>query len=165
MLRALPPINNTCPTNLKYAACEENKWVCSPSGYNTLEQACQNPTSVNCGVNNPGICPGMVVTEVVDENGVVVEEEVVDEDTGEVVVRPVVKPVVKPKKEKKFGFSGMSWITLIFSIISLLAYFVLWIYMLYHAVTRSQTTGGKIGNFLLAFTLLPIYILSVFLRN
>lgn len=29
--------------------CKQNKWVCSPSGYNTKEQACQNPSFSNCG--------------------------------------------------------------------------------------------------------------------
>jgi len=48
-----------CANNLKYAPCGDHRWVCSITGYDSIDKACENPSIVTeCGMDSAPLCPG-----------------------------------------------------------------------------------------------------------
>jgi len=163
MLRTIAPTNDTCPSNLKYAPCGTNQWTCSPSGYDTLDQACQNPSTTSCGVDTPGTCVASQIPSVDGEETVIVTEKS-EEQLAQEAEKKRIAELKKREAEKKLkdAANKTGLYLILYGLLSIFI-MVLWIYLMIHAISYSRNGVTKTLNFLLAFFVWPLYLLEVLL--
>jgi hypothetical protein len=132
----------SCSENQKYTGCGDHQWICGVSGYDTMEEACLNPSCKDCTINDTSIfggCPTDITPlQTCVRNG---SETVVEVTTT----------------TKSYGLLG--WLLAIPGLINAVAAFILFFYVLYFAVENADKGRGFV-QFLYAFFLHPVYILQ-----